>query len=73
MVLPAPVVRVSFVPQTQKGYWEQVDTAVVVVSAERDGKKLAWSGVGSTNEEALQRLVLAMLDDPMTAEYVKVA
>lgn len=69
--LPRPEVTVCCCPQTDKGFWEDRDMALFAAKVIRDGKVWSWVGRGTTNAEALKALVVAMLDDPMTAEFVK--
>lgn len=62
--LPRPDVVVETVPLAGGA----CNTAIVV---SRDGKARTWSGAGTSSQTSTAEAVKKMLDDPMTAEYVK--
>lgn len=64
-VLPRPDVTVGSTVQAETGTHE---TAITVA---RDGKQRTWSGSGSSAGASTAEAVKKMLDDPITAEYVK--
>ena len=41
------------------------------ITVSRDGRQRTWSGAGASHNAATAEAVKKMLDDPITAEYVK--
>lgn len=62
--LPRPDVTVS-------GHVDDSGTQHASITVSRDGKQRTWSGTGTSMTGSTAEAVRKMLDDPITAEYVK--
>ncbi len=67
---PRPEVKALVVFPTDKGCLED-NKAMTCAKVTRDGVTWAWRGDGKTVEAALRNLIVAILDDPHTAEFVR--